>query len=545
MSILVARTKFGLVRGAALSGAYDGITTFRSVPYAAPPVGELRFKPPVDPYPWKGELDVSMSAPKAMQETSATGLTIEPWASDFYSQGNPPMSEDCLYLHITTGAADPSERRPVFMWFHGGGLASGYYTEIEFDPSELARKGIIVVSVAQRLNVFGYLCLPQLSAEQDGISGNYGLLDEIKALDWVRENISSFGGDPDNITVGGQSGGTAKATGLATSPKAQGKIKRCINQSNLSWVRSYPALETAQEKNRQYLESIGLDPDIRPEELRRLPALRFYDLKNPELSGIHGILPSAMVADGVNVFSTDGAENMARFGFGIDYLSGGNLGESSVRPGFNLGPTEKFKNAAEFYDLMREKLGDLYDQYEFEKIWPVTDENADLMSRVLASRAFSDGLGGGVIVNRYFGAYRAKKASEARNWSYVFARYLPCLPEEKGTFRDTENLLAWHSSELWYMFGSMREGVPPCRPWEPIDFKLTEQMTSYWANFMRTGDPNGTDFQGCSLPYWPESRENFGWMEFTNDGPKGHDGLEPLDQLALAYLKKIGGYPEE
>ena len=155
MSILVANTRFGAVRGIELTGKYEGITTFRSVPYAAPPVGELRFRPPVDPYPWKGELDASQGAPKAMQETSATGLTIEPWASDFYYLGTPPMSEDCLYLHITTGAADPSERRPVFMWFHGGGLASGYYTEIEFDPSELARKGIVVVSVAQRLNVFG------------------------------------------------------------------------------------------------------------------------------------------------------------------------------------------------------------------------------------------------------------------------------------------------------------------------------------------------------------------------------------------------------
>ena len=331
------------------------------------------------------------------------------------------MSEDCLYLHITTGAAEPGEKRPVFLWFHGGGLSSGYYTEIEFDPAELARKGIVVVSVGQRLNVFGYLCLPQLSAEQGGISGNYGLMDEIKALDWVRENIANFGGDPDNITVGGQSGGTAKSTSLATSPKSQGKVKRCINQSNLAWMRDYQPLEAAQEGNKKYLENIGLDPDITPEELRKLPAFKFYDIQKPVGFGfgIPGGLPGMMVADGVNIAYTSAEKNMAEYGKNVDYLSGGNVGEGSVRSGMALGPSAKFATAKEFYDLMREKLGDLYDKYDFEKLWPVTDENADFMSRVLASRAFGGGLGimGGVITNRYFGAYRAKTAPGVRNWS--------------------------------------------------------------------------------------------------------------------------------
>ena len=548
MSILVAKTKFGDVGGIELTGKYEGITTFRSVPYAAPPIGELRFKPPVDPAPWKGVLDATMTAPKPMQETS-TGLSMEPWASDFYYLGNPPMSEDCLYLHITTGAAEPGEKRPVFMWFHGGGLSSGYYTEIEFDPSELARKGIVVVSVGQRLNVFGYLCLPQLSAEQGGVSGNYGLMDEIKALDWVRENIANFGGDPDNITVGGQSGGTAKSTSLATSPKSQGKIRRCINQSNLAWMRDYQPLETAQEGNKKYLENIGLDPDITPDELRKLPAFKFYDIQKPVGFGfgIPGGLPGLMVADGVNIAYTSAEKNMAEFGKNVDYLSGGNVGEGSVRAGMALGPTQKVETAKEFYDFMREKLGDeLYDKYEFEKNWPVTDDNADFMSRVLASRAFGGGLGimGGVITNRYFGAYRAKTAPGARNWSYAFGRFLPSLPEEKGTYRDVDNLLAWHSGELWYTFGSLRDGIPAARPWEPIDFALAEQVSSYWANFIATGDPNGVDSYGHPLPVWPESRENFGWMEITNEGPVGHDGLCPIDKLALEYIKKNLNYPE-
>lgn len=544
MSIIVANTKFGAVRGIGLTGKYEGITTFRSVPYAAPPIGDLRFRPPVDPAPWKGELDATMTASKPMQPTSS-GLSMEPWASDFYYLGNPPMSEDCLYLHITTGAADPSERRPVFMWFHGGGLATGYYTEIEFDPSELARKGIVVVSVGQRLNVFGYLCLKQLSEEQGGISGNYGLMDEIKALDWVRENIANFGGDPDNITVGGQSGGTAKSTSLATSPKSVGKVKRCINQSNLAWMRNYLTMDEAQDANKKYLENLGLDPDITPEELRKLPAFKFYDFVNEPGFGAPGGLPGMMVADGVNIVYPEAEKNMAEFGCGVDYLSGGNVGEGSVR-GRGLGPSQKFESAAEFYGYMREKLGDeLFDKYDFEQLWPVNDENADYLSRVLASRAFGGGLGimGGVITNRYFGAYRAKTAPGVRNWSYAFGRYLPCRPEEKGTFRDTENLLAWHSGELWYTFGALRDGMPASRPWEPIDFELAEQLSSYWANFIATGDPNGTDSYGHPLPVWPESRENFGWMEITNEGPVGHEGITDLDKLTLEYIEKNLDYP--
>ncbi len=543
--ILLAKTRFGDVRGAELTGKYAGITTFRSVPYAQPPVGALRFRPPVDPEPWDGELDATHTAPRPMQE-STSGLSMEPWASDFYYLGNPPMSEDCLYLHITTGAAEPGEKRPVFLWFHGGGLSSGYYTELEFDPSELARKGIVVVSVGQRLNVFGYLCLPQLSAEQDGHSGNYGLMDELKALDWVRENIAAFGGDPDNITVGGQSGGTAKSTALATSPLAVGKVRRCINQSNLAWRRDYMPMEQAYEGNRLYLENLGLDPDITPEELRALPANKFYKLQK-EVGfgfGVPGAIPGMMVCDGVTVAHVSAEQNMAEYGAKIDYLSGGNVGEGSVRGGMTLGPARKFETAREFYDFMREKIGsDLYDQYDFESLWPVTDENADLMSRVLSGRAFGGGLGSGVIVNRYFGAFRARTAPEAHTYSYAFGRFIPCRPEERGTYRDTDNLLAWHSGELWYTFGSLRDGMPAIRPWEPVDFVLAEQISSYWANFMATGNPNGTDSYGNVLPFWPESRENFGWMEITNTAPVGHDGLDELDKLALAYLSRTDNLP--
>lgn len=544
MSIGIVNTRFGEIRGEELTGKYAGITTFRSVPYAQPPVGNLRFRDPVELIGWEGVLDATHFASRPMQE-SESGITIEPWASDFYASGNPPMSEDCLYLHITTGAQSSGERRPVFMWFHGGGLSSGYYSEIEFDPSELARKGIVVVSVGQRLNVFGYLCLPQLAAESNGSTGNFGLKDEVMALNWVYENIAAFGGDPDNITVGGQSGGTAKSTALATSPKAGGKIKRVINQSNLAWMRNYQSMDAAFEAGKAYLKNLGLDPDTTPEELRKIPAYQFYQLQRKikgwdELGGI----PGSMVCDGAYIASISAKENMQNYASEVDYLSGGNVGESSLR-GIGLMPGERFKTEQEFYDYMKEKLGTLYEKYEFEKNWPVTSENVDYMARVLASRAFSDswGLMGGVIINRYFGAYRAKHAPKARNFSYLFDHYPPSRTEEKGTFRDQNNLLAWHSAELWYTFASMRQAVPACRPWKDGDFHLAEMVSSYWANFIRTGDPNGCDSEGNPLPYWPESRENFGWMQLKEE-PQGHEGLDEIDKIALEMIAREKKYPE-
>ena len=188
MALEIVSTKYGQVRGV----IEEDVLLFKGVPYAAPPVGELRWKEPQDPAPWQGVRDCDTYGPRPVQPSQG-GLGFEPWASDFYYMGCTAYSEDCLYLNIATDAQSPEEKRPVYMWFHGGGLSSGYSYEVEFNPAVLAKKGIVVVTVGQRLNVFGYLSLPQLSAEQGGISGNYGLMDEVKALNWVRENIAAFG----------------------------------------------------------------------------------------------------------------------------------------------------------------------------------------------------------------------------------------------------------------------------------------------------------------------------------------------------------------
>ena len=179
MAIDIVTTKYGQMSGV----VEEGVLVFKGVPYAAPPVGDLRWKPPVDPQPWEGVKVCDTYGPRAKQPIPdgkmPASSSFEPYGTDFYWMGMPESSEDCLYINIATDAQSADEKRPVFMWFHGGGLATGYSYEIEFNPTVLAKKGVVVVTVGQRLNIFGYLALPQLSAEQGGISGNYGLMVEV------------------------------------------------------------------------------------------------------------------------------------------------------------------------------------------------------------------------------------------------------------------------------------------------------------------------------------------------------------------------------
>ena len=273
MSLGVVKTKFGQVRGMEiLSGKYEGISWYKSIPYAAPPIGELRWRPPQDAKPWSGVRDCSEFPCRPMQVGKNVILKHEPWTGDFHFDAYPDMSEDCLYLSVATDAQTAEENRPVFVWFHGGGLSRGYYFEVEFNPCELAKKGVVVVSVGSRLNVFGYFCLPQLSEEQNGVSGNYGLMDTVKALDWVRENIAAFGGDPNNITVGGQSGGTSKSGALVCTPATKGCIKRVIHQSSLNWLIRHPSVKKYEQQCMEFLKNIGIDPEMPVEELRKIDA---------------------------------------------------------------------------------------------------------------------------------------------------------------------------------------------------------------------------------------------------------------------------------
>ena len=537
MSIGIVETRYGRVSGVESTGKYEGITTFKGIPYAAPPVGELRWKAPVDPESWSGIRNCDAYGPAPMRE-SLGKLTLdwEPYKSDFCYEGEPELSEDCLYLNITTGARSAGEKRPVYMWFHGGGLTSGHSYEPEFNGEELARKGIVVVSVGTRLNLFGFMALPQLSAEQGGVSGNYGLMDEVKALDWITENIAAFGGDPENITAGGQSGGTMKSGALAGSPMQGGRIKRVINQSSLCWLRDPMSVEEAERMGQRYLEELGFDPDMPLEELRKIPAEKlFFDEPAGPLTK-RAPMPGFMVADGIYLEHREMSRNLEKYAMGCDFLSGVNFGEVRLPLGEPGKPVKATKENV--YGALRRIIGDTAADADIEALFPIeNDEQADRMSRYYAGLGIGGGFFGATMLSRYFGARRAAMYPKVKTWAYYFTHITPSRPEEAGSSRDQERLLVWHSAELWYTFASLRENVPPVRQWQSLDYEVADTVSSYWANFMKTGDPNGE-----GLPEWPPADSDYGWMDL-GDIFTGHKGLDERDRIILECLRKNPNLP--
>lgn len=531
-TIGMVRTACGLVQGVEMSGKYEGITMFRGIPFAKPPVGDLRWKPPVDPEPWSGVRVCDSYAPVCVQPTDGH-LDAEPWGSDFYFMGNPPQSEDCLYLNVTTPARSGEEKLPVYVWFHGGGADHGYTYEVEFDPLELAARGIVVVSVAQRLSMFGYLALPQLDAEQDGHSGNYILLDDMKALEWIIANIEAFGGDCRNITLGGQSAGTTKSTMLAYAPIAQGHVRRIINQSALKWKVEFLDREEAEQICMDFLRELGIDPTLSVEELRKIDSRRLIPVSSKRTR-----TPGPLIYDGYIVPHKQLADTIREKGWQYDYLAGSNLGESHINSN-ELGGVYGFRSAKNFYAYARELLGDLYDKYDFENLVKVDDSNVDRETRRLASLGLNHTQRmGGMSINLRFGQVRARTAPDKKTFSYLFSRVPPDRPEDRGTMRDPELQMSWHSSELWYTFNSLREGVPPVRPWQETDFRLGRIMCDYWANFIKTGDPNGK-----GLPYWPASDDDLGYLELGDEITPCH-GTGKLDALIREHLERMGAYPD-
>ncbi len=220
----VVKTENGIVRG--IEAADPRITAFKGVPFAAPPVGENRWRAPQPAESWEGVLDCSRFKSISMQDTPGLGTDI--YCREWHVDPEIPMGEDCLYLNIWTPAKTGEEALPVLVWYFGGGLQWGYTSEMEFDGERMARRGIVVVTVNYRLGVFGFLAHPQLTSEQPDAPTNFGSLDQQAGLNWVRRNIRAFGGDPDCITIAGQSAGGGSVMSQITCPKNKGLIKRAI-----------------------------------------------------------------------------------------------------------------------------------------------------------------------------------------------------------------------------------------------------------------------------------------------------------------------------
>lgn len=537
MTLDVVSTASGDVRGLMGAGRHEGIVAFNGIPFAAPPVGALRWAPPIAPAPWSGIRDCIAHGPIAVQ----SGLGGR-HADEYYFNGIPDMSEDCLYLNVATGAQDAGERRPVYMYFHGGGLTNCFPHEPQLDPGELARKGVVVVTVGHRLNAFGFLSLPQLTAER-GWSGNYGLLDLIASFEWVTENIAAFGGDPDRITVGGQSGGCLKSTSLVLAAPTRGGIRGVINQSGNKWTHRFTTQAEGERIGIRYLKHIGIDPSSTLEDLRALPAERIFR------DAPRGVMPDHLIRDGRVIQHASMAEGLLEHATGVHFLNGNNLGETNEFSASHLagdaptigapGPIDTVEQFREHYDAL---LGDVCSSQHLDEILDVTDANAESTSRRLAALGVAgyefNNAARSTALNLITGEELAAHTG-AVSYTYLWSHLLPVGPEGSDPERDPERVGAWHSSELWFTFGSLAPGVPPHRPWRPVDYALADATTTYFANFIASGTPYAD-----GLPDWPPSDRRRGWMEFV-DSPEPRFGLGGIESLIVEFTRGEYGIPTQ
>jgi len=440
----VVQVESGLLKGKVNS---DGtITAFMGIPYAAPPVGELRWKEPQPPKKWEGVRDADKFCASCMQ---VRAFSRNPWTSEFMVQDT--ISEDCLFLNVWTPARSPADKLPVMVYIHGGAFNEGSGSVEVYDGEELARKGIIVITINYRLNVFGFFVHPELTAESPhGSSGNYGLLDQVAALRWVRDNISAFGGDPGRVTIAGQSAGAMSVRSLIVSPLAAGLFHRAITQSGSTMPRSNPmgtanSLAEAEKRGLDFAKSKGVSSLA---ELRAMPA---FDLMAP-VQGQPQIRFSTVI-DGY--FMT--GEMMQAF-------EEGKHNDTPFLTGMNAGETR--------YSGDRGK--------DFENLYPSSTAEEKTTVEKVAGQEQSR-------LNTWLWLKYRSNYSKTNSYEYFFDRAIP-WPEhpEFGAF---------HTAEVPYVFNNMK--MIKNHTMEKADTIVADLMSSYWANFVKNGDPNGE-----GLPRW-------------------------------------------
>jgi len=453
------KTASGLLQG--VPGKDASVTAFLGVPYAAPPIGNLRWRGPQAVAAWGGVRKADKYGNVCMQNALKPGSFYQ---VEFYEKPE-PVSEDCLYLNVWTAASSAQEERPVMFWIHGGGYVEGSGSLPSFNGENLARKGVVVVTINYRLGVFGFLAHPELSKESPyHTSGNYGMLDQLQALRWVKQNIRQFGGDPDNVTIFGQSAGASSVINLCASPLAKGYFRRAIVQSG-GFGRGGDR-KTQEEAGVAFARRVGVDSiaalRAKPaEEIQRI-AIPPPDGKSANVSHFGPYVDGYfLTAPPLEVFQA-GAEN-------THSLMAGSL----ANEGTTLVPSPVTE--AELKERIESRYGARSEEYF--KIYPV---HSDREAWQAAIDAVSD-----------FMAFTALEIARVDKQQPVFVYYFDRRPPG----RDSERYGAYHSAELVYVFNNL-DFVQ--RPWTESDRKLADTMSSYWVNFAKTGDPNS-----AGLPHWP------------------------------------------
>jgi len=494
----LVKTENGMVRG--IPAADPRVTAFKGIPFAAPPVGELRWKGPRPAKNWEGVLDCYTFGPIAMQEpikADPNALYDREWHVDTGIL----MGEDCLQLNIWTNAKTGDEKMPVMVWFYGGGLNNGYPAEMEFDGERIARRGVVLVSVNYRVNVFGFLAHPEITASaEDKCYTNFGLYDQRFGLMWVKRNIAAFGGDPDNITIFGQSAGGRSTLFQLLSPlNDTDHIKRGISMSgggiNLVSAMSYPLLADAEKSGELFFEYLGV------KTLAEAKAIDAFTLRDKMLE--FKKVRWGAVVDGV--FLTDDPANLlaANKRLPVPLMAGhttGDMGDLFMR----VRTPEEFKAMAEVFCGA--------DCDEFLELCDCASGDLEKMKAACA------------INNQRFGVeLMAMRNADAGNPMYFYS-FGPEIP-------GWDNPGAFHSSDLWFVF----ESLAKCwRPFKGKHYDLARQICNYWTNFARNGNPNGDDADGTPMPEWtPFTADAPYSMNFRDTSVMGNEPELPAVQFLL------------
>jgi para-nitrobenzyl esterase len=452
-----AKTTAGTVQGEVV----DGISEFKGIPFAAPPVGDLRWKAPQPPKPWSGVKQTIAFGPACMQGAIAQ------------MGSKSPASEDCLYIDVWSPANAPADKLPVIAWIYGGGFNSGATSVPLYDGANFAKSGVVFVSLSYRVGVFGFLASPQLSGESGHGSGNYGLLDMIAGLKWVRDNIAQFGGDPGKVTIMGHSAGGFAVSMLNASPLAKGLFRGLISESGgnftppqaaESWggTRGLP-LARSETIGQAWLESLGAHTLA---EARALPAATLEQAQHKP-----GAPPAQPPVDDYVIP-------------GDQYLlwQQGKFNDVPILIGTTSDETAVFGSrkttAADFVSQIRAGYGAKAD--EILAAFPhATDAEATDSARRLANET---------VFHWNTFAWARLQAEHGKHpaFAYYFDRPTAQNPNGSG-----------HGSEVGLVFAN-EDNRPGRAPWTDEDRALSNELHSYWANFAKTGDPNGPD-----LPQWP------------------------------------------
>ena len=465
----------------------DGLRVFRGIPFAKPPVGALRWRAPEKLPRWEGVREATEFGPACFQP--------KPQLSTIYTAAAPlPMSEDCLTLNAW--APEDARDAPVFVWIHGGALNTGSSREPLYDGRKLARRGVVVVSLNYRLGVLGWLAHPELSAEQGGISGNYGLLDQIRALEWVRDNIHAFGGDSRNVTIAGESAGALSAMYLMASPPARGLFHKVIAES--AYMISTPALKQAVH-GAPSAEQAGtaLAAALKAPDLAALRALDPETLTGQAIAagfGPWGAVDGTVLSDQlVDVFE-QGKQAP------VPLLAGFNQGE--IRSLTVLAPP-KPATAAAYEDTIRTLYRDLAD--EFLRLYPASEMQESIYA------ATRDGLYG------WTAERLVRKQADIGQPSYLY------LWDHGYPATDEAGLHAFHASELPFVFGTFGGTGPlwPKVPDTPREHAMSDALADYWTSFAKAGVP-----RAANAPDWPRYDRRGAYMHFT-DTPEPSAGLYP------------------